>query len=264
VKSIKNRNVLIVCAGPTVSLYKEKIEKYIQDNNPIIFGCNNVNSLFKLDYHFWGDEKRWKEFGDNTDKKSIIICEKRSNTYNLIKKKWKGKVLTFEKAWSLRGRKVNKIDTPDKVFCKKCKVSVKKNKLYGCFRTIGEMSILWAYIKKASNIFVVGMDGYTVFSKNNLTNKNIGQHWYGSGFTDERSYSHCRKKDWDIYRSLQLIGKYGLKKYGFQFNIITPTLYDKFYKKSALQIPDDVNFKKWKNPTLFEIDMINKLSKFLD
>ena len=64
------------------------------------------------------------------------------------------------------------------------------------------------------------------------------QHCYGKGFSDFEGrkmrkkfnyYKEYLKKDKDVYRILYL-----LKKYGVEFKIITPTVFEEFYDLKVL------------------------------
>ena len=118
--------------------------------------------------------------------------------------------------------------------------------MYACIRDIASWAIFYAYIKKASKISVVGNDGYTLYSKKDLKSKKYAQHCYGKGLTDGFTYEYCRKKDWDKYKTLRLLYKYGKNRYGFGFEIITPTLYQEFYNPNIFKIEEDSAWQKWK------------------
>ena len=113
--------------------------------------------------------------------------------------------------------------------------------IYHYFGNVGMVSILWAYQQGASIISVVGMDGYSLYNKDNLKNKDNSQHCYGKGFTDGYIYDHGISRDIKNYRLLKKLSKYGEKKYGFSFKIITPTVFSELYDKSILDIEEECN-----------------------
>jgi len=229
-KEIKGSHVLIIGSGSTLLDYDKEIKYFIKNNDVITFGCNNMHHILTPDYHFWTDKSRYKKFGKNMSKKSIAVF---SSVFNkkLISKHWNRKYLNF----TYKNRKPKDIYTLPKI-------KYKNKIMYGRFRTVGSISIFYAYIKKASKISVVGMDGYTLYSEKDLEDKNNRQHCYGEkGYTDlskkeinqklqknkekiKSFYEFERTKDIQIYKCLK-----ALSEYGINFEILTPTVYKKFY-----------------------------------
>ena len=242
--NIKNKNILVVAAGPTVKKYWDKIEKFIKDTNPIVIGCNNITHIVEPDIHFWGSAKRWKKYGHLVGKKSNIIFQ-----YNfskkLIKKHWHGSYETFNfesRKWKFGS------DDKNSYQYKRCCIRNKNGKISGCFYEAVAKVLLWSYLNGVSKIDIVGNDGYTFYTKECLEAGKESQHCYGEGHTDGYTYQYCRKKDWDKYKSLRLIYKYAKKKYGFGFSIITPTIFEEFYNFNVLKIQKEYNQQKWKEP----------------
>ncbi len=244
-KRIKNRHILVLGSGPSLKKYWVKIKKFIKEENVVTFGCNNIMNFLVPDFHFWGSRKRWEEFGHRIDNDSIIITS-RHFLKKEIRAKWKGRYKVFnnvERRWKLGS------DIVGSKLSKRCEVCYRKKKMFGCVRDISTWAIFYAYIKGASRISVVGNDGLTLYGKKNLTKGEESQHCYGTGHTDGFTYSYCRKKDWDKYKTLKLLYKYGEKKFGYGFEIITPTIYLEFYNSKILDIDYDTNCRGWKEPS---------------
>jgi len=244
-KKIKKSHVLVVGSGPSLRKYWDKINKFIKTNDLVIFGCNNIMDFLSPDYHFWGSSKRWRKFADKINPKTVLVTSKHFNQ-KVIRKKWKGEYKTFnnvERVWRIGS---DKKDSPQN---KRCQVNYINGKMFGCVRDIATWAIFYAYIKGAFKITVIGNDGYTLYSKSDLESKKYSQHCYGRGLTDGFIYEYCRKKDWDKYKTLRLLHEFGKKKYGFGFEIITPTIYDKFYNYRVLNIKKDIDWQKWEEPS---------------
>lgn len=139
----------------------------------------------------------------------------------LVRKHWEGSYKTFDTSKRLPGSDIKSHKT-----------------IYHYFKSVGMVSILWAYIKKASKISIVGMDGYTFYSKSDLKSKNNSQHCYGDGFTDGQDYAWCREKDRRNEKIIKNLYDYGKRKYGFHFKIITPTVHEDYYDPSVLYIKE--------------------------
>jgi len=244
IKKFRGSHVLIVGAGFTIKEYKEKIDKFIEDNDVIIIGCNNISHLFVPNYHLWTDIRRYYKYGKNINSKSICIYGdhfKKSviQKYNIGRY---GTIKYSRQKWS----KHNDNPHSPKYGKSNPRYDKKQNKFYGVFRAVGSLAILWSHIRKASKISIVGMDGYTLYSSASLSKKNVSQHCYSKGFSDrdaqaiknrkksdDQFYKFCIQKDDDIYRTLK-----GIKRYGVNFEIITPTVYKQFYNKDVLNISE--------------------------
>ena len=236
---IKGKHILIIGAGETLRLYSEEIKEFIKNNDIIIFGCNNMNQFIIPDYHFWADKDRYKKFGKNLSKKSIPVFGNHLLSKGLIKqhKKISYKVLRYQKWGGLdKGRKI----------IGKAKIGYKDGMITGPFRNIGTLAIFYAYLHGSSDISIVGMDGFTLYSKKELKEGQNSQHCYGKGYSDligrkglskkRDYYKQFLKKDKDVYKILYL-----LKEYGVNFKIITPTVFKEFYDPDVLGIENEEN-----------------------
>jgi hypothetical protein len=251
-KMIKNKHILIIGSGSNLKKYWDVIHRFIKKNNVVTVACNRINHILTPDVHFWVDKKAYAKFGKEISKKSKVIFRK-TFSEEFIRANWDGdyEVIKFStKIWK------DKYDDPKN---RRYKIGVTKynsklKRFYGHFRTIGALSILWAHVNKASKISVVGMDGYTFYTKEELRRKECSQHCYGNGFSDailfstipnflksvedkdenrDAFYEKAIKKDEDIYKTLKAIEKYGAK-----FKILTPTVYEDFYNFNILGIKE--------------------------
>jgi hypothetical protein len=237
-KVIKKSHILIVGAAPSLKKYWKIINEFIKNNKVVTVGVNGINIFLIPNYHFWLDKKRYKRYGHRIDKRSKIIFG--GSCGDSIINKWDGEyeVVRYSVLKKIKYRDVSNY------YKENVRYDKKKDKFYGNFRTAGSLAILWSYIKKASKISVVGMDGYTFYSNEDLLSKAVGQHCYSRGFSDRKAaaskyrklskdefYDHCIKKDADVYKTLRAI-----KKYGVKFEILTPTVYKDFYNPKILNI----------------------------
>ena len=238
---LKNKHILIICAGSSIVTYRKKIKKFIKQNNVVTFGCNNISHVFIPDYHVWSDSRRYEMFGGNTSKKSKVILG-RAIEYKLRKK---------------HKKVIKKFDVVDFNALR-----VKMLPIH--FNTIGCLLMLFLHKKKVGKISVVGMDGYTFYTKEELDNRSGLQHCYDSGikelpkeygkfintgYTDvinkydedgiyenkkrnrDIFYKYCKNKDKNVHNTMIELNKYGIK-----FEILTPTVYTDFYNPRILKI----------------------------
>jgi len=255
--NIKGKHVLIVGAASGVKKYWKKIDKFIKENKVVTVGCNNIMEVCIPDIHFWGSTKRFRKYGHLTSKKSAVVFQ--SNfPKETIKKYWKGNYDIFyinPRLWKYGS------DDKKSYNYKRCCMREKKGVMCGCFCSAGSKAIFWSYMNGAKKITIVGMDGYTFYPKKYLEAGKGNQNFYGTGITNGFTYEYNRKIDWDIYKTLRLLKKYGKKKYGFSFEIITPTIYEEFYNSHILNIEPDPNMQKWVEPTKKEYKQLYFESK---
>jgi len=208
----KNKLFLIVGAGATIKEYQQQIANFTYRTQPISIGINNMTHVFVPTYHLWTNKQRWGSFGSCVKKQSKLIFGS-SIKDDAIKKYYKGSFI-----------RLNYIDR------RNVKIRFDDKKIYGFFRTAGTLAIMVAHAMGASDIYVVGMDGYTLHAKKSLDKKTVNQHCYGEGKTDDADWNDSVKKDANVYEAL-----HELQGYGIKFKILTPTVFTDFYDTRILK-----------------------------
>lgn len=203
----KDKKILIIGAGSTIKDYEEKIKSFIKENNCITIGINNMTHLFKPYFHLWTNNKRLETFKNCINYNSKLIFG-----YSLT-----NGIKEYNRE-SVRQDyyRLNYADHRD------LQIQCNNGQIYGYFRTAGCLAIYLAYLLGSNEIFVAGMDGYTL-------KYNGDQHCYGSGDTDNNTIEYEEKKDNTILYVL-----HNLKNCGIKFKIITPTVYKDFYNENVL------------------------------
>lgn len=243
--SLKGKHAVVLGGGSNIKKYWNKIENFIKGKNIVTIGCNHISDIYVPDIHFWGSGKRFKKYGHLTSKKSSVVFQSNFSR-DTIKKYWKGDYAIFDiepVLWKYGS------DDKSSYQYQRCCIRRKKGVIYGCFCSAGSKAILLAYLNGAKKISVVGMDGYTFYTKKSLKEGDGSQNFYGRGMSSGFTYLYSRKVDWDIYKTLREICDFGKKKYGFKFEIITPTIYEEFYNSKVLGIKRDPLQQEWKEPT---------------
>jgi len=216
----KGEDFLIVGAGSSIQDNRDSIDNFIAKRKPVIIGINNMTGFCLPTYHVWTNTKRLQEFGDNIFKESKLILSKKFP--EKLKKK-------FARNGYVELDYVDEEGVP---------VDYREGRIFGTYRTAGCLSIMIAHLFGAKNIYIVGMDGYTLHGKKAVLSGEKSQHLYGKGFTDkakgklfdpEQSWEICLQKDVVVYKALR-----GLYRYGINFSIITPTKFKKFYNATIL------------------------------
>ena len=210
---IKGRNVVIIGAGSSLQKYYNQIDKFIKDNNAVTFGINNMTDYWTPHLHLWTNTQRFRTYGRNISPESMLLLGQN------IPLKIINNVIGNKKYFLINYTDMNK-NIP---------MRYKNGKIYGYYRTAGCLAIMIAHLMGADKINIAGMDGYTLYDKNDLMSFEKNQHCYGKGLTDTADYETCIKKDIQINSVLC-----DLKRYGIRFNILTPTKYGDYYDKCGL------------------------------
>ena len=213
----KGKTAVIIGAGGTLNEYEKPIKEFLDRDNVFTIGINNMTAFHVPSYHLWTNKQRWRDFGSCIDSEKSKLMFGAGLGDKLIKKHFRGDYIVVNYSHSLSRAE------------KEGEVEYHKGRIYGCFRTAGCMAILLVHLFGASEIYIVGMDGYTLHGKDEIESGSRNHHVYGKGFTDNSSWEKCLEKDRLVYENLNALDIYGVK-----FKIITPTKFDKFYDKSIL------------------------------
>lgn len=206
--------MMVIGAGGSLRDHKERICDFIIKNSVSTIGVNKMTDVVIPKYHLWTNAGRFREFHSCIHDSSIVIFGSQMKP-SLIQKFYPKRHIV--------------VDYRDK---KGIPISCKKGVIRGHFRTAGCLSILMCHQMRAKKIYVVGMDGYTLHSQSEVESNKEHQHVYGAGFTDGTDWKMCKQKDDMVCQSL-----WELKKFGVEFSIITPTVFEDFYSPFGGETP---------------------------
>ena len=209
----KGKNIIVVGAGSTVREYQDKIESFIHNREAVTIGINKITDFIVPKYHIWTNRQRWGAFGSCISRKSELLFGS-SIKKQAIHKYYKGKV--------------NRLSYTDR---DGLKVDYKNGKICGHFRTAGCLAVMVAHVMGAKNIFIVGMDGFTLHREKDVKSGKASHHCYGKGYTDDAGWEACVLKDKLVDQAL-----HNMSDYGVSFKIITPTKFVDFYDPDLLGI----------------------------
>lgn len=87
-REMMDRKVMILASGKSIDICKDKINKFIEKNNPIIISVNFETSKFDCDYLFCSNQKRF-------DRLNELVKIKRIVTSNIINSNSKDYVVNY-------------------------------------------------------------------------------------------------------------------------------------------------------------------------
>lgn len=189
------RSCVIVCAGSTVKEYSEKI-RYFCSKNITTIGVNNVYEYCSPDIHLWTNYKRYVAYAQNVPYEMVVF-----GVFGIS---------LFRKL-DAGGMPYNRTDIDEII-----------DDDIDRWRTAGVRAIQYAHDKGFNEIYVVGMDGYTLLYDG-------CQHCYGEGLTDNNDMKTEKEKDAIVYSQLRRMWSEGIK-----FEILTPTVFVEFCKEGVL------------------------------
>jgi hypothetical protein len=205
----KGGDFLIIGSGGSIKEYEAKIHnKYLANGNCVTIGINKMTDICVPDYHLWTNKQRYRDLGDCINPKSKFLFGK-GMPKDLIRKHYAGEYTVVDF--------IDKKGTP-------VHYNHSSGMVEGFFRTAGCLSIMLAHLLGAKSISVVGMDGYTLYSRKELKKMSKNHHCYGAGYTDNASWKKCIGKDKMVDNIL-----HSLSDYGIGFSIVTPTKFSDFY-----------------------------------
>lgn len=200
-----NSNIIVIGSGRSISDYREQIRAFVVQNNCVTLGINNMTSLLTPKYHLWTNTKQFHTFHKCISKKSKLLLGEKLSNNSLGYKHEIIKVVEGEKT------------------------SVVGDIIHGNFRTAGALGIMVAHVLGAKHIYIVGMDGFTLYREEDLRDGKSSQHCYGQGYTDDADWERCIEKDRKVQENLQSI-----RNVGINFSIITPTKFKQFFDREML------------------------------
>lgn len=212
---ICGKDVLIIGSGYSIVENFNSIKKYIEKKNPVIFGINNMTGFFIPEYHLWTNKQRYRDLGGCVKKESHLMFSYKIPT-SLIRKHWQGDYYSV-------------VYYDDKKYTRRL-IITEDGVLKGFFRNAGSLAVALSHVMGAKEINLVGIDGFSLYKKEELIKNNKNQHCYGKGFTDDATYNQCVEKDKYIYDSYITMHEFGI-----EFKILTKTKYEKFYDGSVLE-----------------------------
>lgn len=199
------KDFLVLANGPSLEKYKEQIDAFIQQHDPVIMGANFLNDLFVPHYHAFNNKKRFTMYADTVNPASkLLIGENipKSMIDEYVKKNYE--TLYFK-------------DVLDSNF------NIIDGRIQSNCRTISVLLLGVAIVMGANRIFVAGMDGY--LGKDKITNTLF----YEETIEPSKEEYLVDRHKWNDF-FLNQIDQYLCENHKEGIHILTPTCHRSFYK----------------------------------
>jgi len=203
----KGKDFLILANGPTLSVYRDQIKEFSAKYNPVVMGANFLNGLFIPEYHAFNNKRRFMSYIKSVDNKSKLLISRYIGEEMI--RDHLGPQRAYERLIYL-DRLDAKFDIRDGIIQTNC-------------RTVSVFLIAVAMVMGAKRIYVAGMDGYQGKSQKNKS------HFYKEDDETSEIEAIRQKNSWNLHY-LEQIEDYLVNQGKAGINILTPTVYKRFYK----------------------------------
>lgn len=200
------KEFLIYCPGKNIDKFKDAVDKFVKERDPIIIGSNKIKGLIVPTYHLFLNNDKFNHYRNMVDDRSVLMLGR------YIRRR-------------LLPSKYVKIHYTDRDELETLWYDKKKDVIHGYYRTSGNLAIMMAHLMGAEKVYVAGMSGFTYEFDGNT-------HYYDaeldkSDFKPEEVW--FEKYDQPTIRCLDK-----LKDYGIDFKLITPTIYEDHFDGTIL------------------------------
>lgn len=202
----RDRDFLILANGPSLKEYKDDVDGFIRQYDPVIMGANYLGGLFKPHYHAFSNKRRFINYIDSVGKDSNLLIS--SNFEEDFISQYTGR--NYE--WLVHFNRVSSC------------FGINEGVITSNCRTVAILLIAAAIVMGAKRIFVAGLDGYK--SKDNFLSNNV--HFYDESEEAENFRILMEKHNWNE-TMLNSIDQYLLAHSKEGIHIITPTTHKYFY-----------------------------------
>ncbi len=201
---------LVLGLGPSLLDHRQQIFDFIDNQNPIVIGANNVTEFIYPDYHAFTNRARFLKYAHRVDseKSKVLISPYMAKWF--IREYYQG---AYEEIMYHK----------DDARC----FDIQEGVIMAGCQSVSVLSIGLAVVMGAVQIFVAGLDGYSkVLTPERQT------HFYGKeNQKDEyRDDAEFLRREKVTNRFLDEISQYMVERGLDPFGIITPTSYEQHYQ----------------------------------
>jgi len=207
----RDEDFLILVTGPNVKKYSRKISEFIQEKKPLIIGCNNIPDIYTAYYHMFVNRSRFSNYAPGAKPASRLLLSAYftpQHVRHIIKDTLYEKVMFKNIYPAQKGR-----------------LRISNGIIYAEGATVGILAIAAALVMGAKNVFIAGMDGYSLDKERS--------HYYHE--KDRKAFQDLLKLEAGMKGCLADLNAIIKKSKASSLKIITPTAYKEYYDRSVLK-----------------------------
>ena len=198
------KDFLILVTGPNIKRHSKSVLKIIKEKAPIVIGCNNIPDIYAPDYHIFVNRRRFCDYGSHIKQGSKILLSPYFTRGQI------GPVIGE--------REYEEVMFKNIYPCEEADISMRDGIVYAKGATVGIIAIGVALAMGAKDIFIGGMDGYSIDKKN--------PHHYHE--KDHKAIEELLKQESLMKGLLKRLDTIVKGRNG-NMKIITPTAYNDYY-----------------------------------
>lgn len=213
-----NRDFLILANGSSLAMYRDAINRFIAEYDPIIIGSNYLGNLFTPHYHSFNNRRLFDKHVDKVHPDSKLLLYYR-----------------FQHDY-IRQYTLSDYELIQQINNNKDDFGITDGIIQNDYKAISVLSIAVAIVMGAKRVFIAGMDGYKdldTFLTKGLPVKNTGK-TVGDPkpLISDRSGTYPEQMEWHNYveMTLRQINDYLISRDMNDLIIITPTTHKLYYE----------------------------------
>ena len=204
----RGRDALILATGPTILSHREQVQAFIARSAPLVLGCNNLPEGYDVDYHVYVNRRRFEDHGRKVGAKCGLLV----SPYFLE-----------SQIEAVVGTRAHEFLMYRNVYPgTEGKLVLRDGVVDAEGATVCPLACGAALVMGAANLFVAGMDGYSIAS---------ATHHYKE--RDNKRRAELLDQERRTHGLLASIAAL-CEDSGGRLRLITPTAYSAYYDGSVL------------------------------
>jgi hypothetical protein len=201
-------DALVLVTGPTASSLQGDVLDFIARRRPLVFGCNNLPEGYEVDYHVYVNRQRFMDHGHKLGAECRLLL----SPYFLDSQIQK--VLGSRAYELLMYRNIYPGSEGS--------LDIRDGAVYAQGATVGPLACGAALVMGAKNLFIAGMDGYSISAET---------HHYAE--PDNKQRDELLEQERRTHGLLKDIAGF-CEAAGGRLRLITPTAYEQYHDPALL------------------------------
>lgn len=198
----RGSDFLILATGPSLRQHRAAVQTFIDTRKPVTLAGNFMDGMFIPDYHAFLNRKRFCAYGKSIDPRSDALLSP---------------YFTDDLIHVFHGRAYECISFEDQPARGQGEIQIENGIIISSGATIAIILIAVAIVMGAKDIYIAGMDGYSISDKT---------HHYAE--SDDKTRQDLLRQEALMTSQLASLAKLLRESSGGRLRIITPTAYSAY------------------------------------